>query len=292
MSSATHNQQTGIVLILALLIISAVLGIAVVFSNLIIREIQQARLIDQSVQAYYAAESGGERALYQVRRREGIIDCSLLGTPGSCTVNGVCSNNATVPCINTVPGNLPVTHSWELNISNEMETSVLLSRGQSFQLDLFNPAQSANAGIDAIQISSDVGSLQLLTEFTNLTRVLDIQPATACNEQLPVIKGIIATGAAGAPVSVSAVDGSSLLDECAYSLRLNYLLSNGATHSVITLTAHNRVTGPEPIPSRLIIDAEAISGRSLQRLRVRTPVRPPVSGLYDFVLFSEEQIVK
>src|SRR3989338_872826 len=94
------SQQSGIVLILALLIITAALVASAALGNLIIRGIQQSRLVDQSMQAHYLAESGAERALHQVRQRTALHDCALIGA-GSCSALGYCDGARfeTVPCI-------------------------------------------------------------------------------------------------------------------------------------------------------------------------------------------------
>jgi len=66
--SKLANNQSGIVLILAILLIAAVISTAAIFTSLTIRNLQQSRLVDQAIQAHYIAESGAEHALYQVRR--------------------------------------------------------------------------------------------------------------------------------------------------------------------------------------------------------------------------------
>ena len=145
-----QKQQSGMVIVLAILIIAAVIATAAAFGNLVIREIRQTRLIDQSIQAYYFAESGSERALHQVRKREAIVDCSSLNviTPAVCDpVTSHCSNELDAPCINI--GNLG---TWNTAVSKEREIIITLSEGQTFQVDLFDISQTAESGINRIEV--------------------------------------------------------------------------------------------------------------------------------------------
>lgn len=303
MDSKLHSKQTkqsGMVLVLAILVMGVVLGTAIVFSNLIIREIQQSRLIDQSIQAYYLAESGSERALYQLRQREAVIDCDLVQTGSTCLVTSYCSAPVpanTVPCINDSEGGLNINGSWQLTATNEQETTILLKRGESFQIDLFDPFQSSESNINEVGVYSADSGLTLYGEFVNLTNILNVTNPTVaiCLTQPPVFKDFIEEP----PSQFGSLDGKNILDECSYSFRLNFPFNSPQESSLITFTVYDRVfINPNwesqlvPIPSRLLIDSEAAFGSSFQRIRVRTPIRPPLSGLYDFVLFSEQEIKK
>jgi len=280
-------NQSGVVLLLALLIVSVVLGSAGVLSNLVIRSIQQTRLIDQSMQAFYGAESGAERALYQVRRREAIPDCAVLTSGSVCQANGACSLDPDVACITTTNGTLALGTGWNANATNEMSTEVLLKRGGSFQLDLFNPYQASAANINQVVLDNDVPNLSLYAEFTNVTNILNVGLSN-CQNQPPVFKGFIQT-----PAAIGSLDGKSILAQCSYSFRLNYPLDSSGEQSLITIMVFNQDSDTQlPIPSRLTITTSAVFGKSYQSLTIKTPVRPPVSGLYDFVLFSEQPVVK
>jgi hypothetical protein len=296
----SFKNQSGMVLVLAILIIATVLAAAVIFSNLIIREIQQSRLIDQSMQAYYLAESGAERALYQVRRLEAVKarECGLVGlepTPESiCDDDGYCSDTLqpdTVPCINQNESALTVRAGWKIEADNEQETSILLKKGQSFQIDLFSPAQAFEYEINAIKVDRDRAGLILYGEFTNLSNILRVGEAN-CLNQPAIFRNFLPSD----EFLISSLDGQDIFANCAYSFKLNYSLkSPGGSVEEFTISVYDTTAQPDEqlyIPSRVVIDSQADFGRSRQRVRVKTPIRPPVSGLYDFVLFSEEPIVK
>lgn len=291
-----QQKQSGMVLILAILIIGAVIGTVSLFSNLIIRNIQQSRLIDNSIQAYYLAESGSEKALHQVRRRQGVIDCSDIdGSPTAfCQANGFCSNDNEVPCVSENKGTLAVSNNWKVATSTELATNFLLAPGESFQIDLFNPVKSYLSNVDIVELdSSTFDNMLLLAEFTNITNILDIASQANCISQPPVVKDFISLDISGIPTAIDGIKGVSILEECSYSLRLDYLVdTNSENPEVVIVTVADGTGNQIPIPGRIIIDAEAEFGDSSQRVRVRTPIRPPVSGLLDFVVFSEERIIK
>lgn len=85
MKHITHNR--GVSLLLTLLIMAAILVIAFGVSRLSIGEIKLSRDISRSIIAYYAADAGIERAVYEERIEGGasdIPDCSIeLGNGSS-----------------------------------------------------------------------------------------------------------------------------------------------------------------------------------------------------------------
>lgn len=298
------KQHDGMVIVLAILIIAAVLGTAILFSNLVIREIMQSRLIDQSIQSYYLAESGSERALYQIRKREAVTDCALLpGANPSCQDNGYCLNDLETPCVNLANTIVNDLSSWQVVANPESTTVITLNEGETFQVDLFNPAQSSNSNINKIVLQVNPAPVTLLVgELTNLTRVLDVSGTglTNCSTQLPILKDFIHpdTGVNPPEAVIESFDGANILTTCSYTFKLNYPINNNSDleSTAITINLFNANTDgtsiSQNIPSRLIIKSSATFGNSYQAVTVRTPVRPPVSGLYDFVLFSGGDISK
>lgn len=78
------NQQ-GAALLLTLLILTAVLAIAFGVSGLMLGEIKISQEVPKSLRAYYAAEAGIERSLYDARKGAGASD---IGSPPSCVGSG------------------------------------------------------------------------------------------------------------------------------------------------------------------------------------------------------------
>ena len=299
------------VLILAILIIGSVLATVAVFSNLIISQIRQSRLIDQSIQSYYLAESGAERALYQTRRQEAVRaqDCDIIQSGSVCQSNGFCSATTpsnSVPCINTNEGDLTgLAGQWTVAVSNEQELSIFLDVGESFQVDLFNPYQVSGfePGMESFEITGPPGS-NLAAELSNVTWLVGGTPNCNPNGYTPpqpaITRGNIdikPDGSSTYLVNVYPTD-PSINSNCSYILRIGNTLLPVAAPGQFTLAIFNTAVDVDPvadkldIPSRLIINSQADFGRSHQEVKVKTPIRPPLSGLYDFVVFSEEEIVK
>jgi len=302
------------VLVLAVLIIATVLVTAVIFSNLLLSEIQQSRLIDNSIQAYYLAEGGAERALYQSRRKEAVKaqDCVLIIPGNYCREDdGYCSfstDKNKVACITETSGDLDIRGQWQIEVSNEPETTVFLDVGQSFQLDLFNPYQGGSfvTNVESFQVSSDIDSgATLYGELTNLTWLVGGSLNCPLDNFVPARPAISKEritlypedGYSITPYLTGLPDSPEINPNCSYVLRIGNILEE-AEAGKFTISIYDKAAGINPdedklsIPSRLIIDSQARFGQSLQKVRVRTPMRPPLSGLYDFVLFSEEEIVK
>ncbi len=301
-------------MIMSVLIISAVLGAAATFAAILVSQIQQSRLADQSIQAYYLAESGAERALHQARRRQGIADCcSVIQTNCQTCLEdrGFCGQTSpadTIACITQTKGSLSssLKGDWQVNVSNESESKVNLNPGESFQLDLFNPYYGGNNSeqIGAFSIDSSE-SATIYGELTNLSWLIDSDGTISCPQSFPILnptisRGLVPVGGANNNMTITGLQDTlgsikvSIRPGCSYVLRLsnNWF---GAQALSFTLRVYSDTSGQWeqiPIPSRLVIDSQANYGSSQQKIRVRTPMRPPVSGLYDFVIFSEEKIIK
>jgi len=81
------KKQKGVSLLLTLLIMAGLLSIAFGISKLTLGEIRLSRDIPKSITAYYAAEAGVERALYEKRINDINLDIS------DCPAGGVSLDN-------------------------------------------------------------------------------------------------------------------------------------------------------------------------------------------------------
>lgn len=85
-----NQKQSGIALLLTVIILSIVTLIAVLIANIVIVQLKLAKDIDDSQAAVYAADSGIEWQLYQIKK--GIVVSSpvmLNGAVIETTVTGV-----------------------------------------------------------------------------------------------------------------------------------------------------------------------------------------------------------
>lgn len=77
---------------LVLLILTAVLAVAFGVAGLMLGEIKLSQEVPKSLRAYYAAEAGIERSLYDERKGDGASD---IGSPPDCSGGGaVCLNGS------------------------------------------------------------------------------------------------------------------------------------------------------------------------------------------------------
>jgi len=282
--------QSGFALVMSLAIVATLLIGVVGFSITISQSLQQSRLLDRAVQASYGAESGIERSLFHIRQRGATADCN----GGTCDSDGRCSNNAAQKCFIPALAMAQTGVNFNVTIRSEDATTLSLRPGDSVQVDLFSPLQLDRAGITGISITSDVNNVSLYGQFSNTTNVVGV-PSVSCNDQRTVIRDYIsivdADGVGPFQTTITSLDGTSLLADCSYTFRLSLPLTSVQQTVMITLRAMSGEASV-PIPSRLVVYSVGIAGNAQQQVRVTSPVRPPLSGLYDFVLFSQEEVIK
>ena len=301
------QQPAGIILILVILIIAVVLSAAALFATLVIRDIAQSRLIDQSIQAHYIAESGAEHALYQIRKRQAVVAdaCSAISTSGTSFCNpdtGYCSGaelEGQVSCI-TQGTELPLVSAWGVSAEHELNFRFNLGLGETIQIDLFDPFQRSNpggqlpSGIREIHVRWGDRDHQPDLYQTLLTVLTDQGTEEFDKGELP---GGTCTPLPGQPCNFPVFDVAIPTDPTrSYLLRLRslYFLDEAPGTIEVAVYDQSPVQGGVqlPIPSRLLVSSVGNFGDSEQHIIVQTPTRPPLSGLYDFVLFSEEEVVK
>lgn len=79
------QKECGASLLLAILILIVILSIAFGVSALMLTEIKLSQELPKSLRAYYVAEAGIERSLYDARKGAGAKD---IGSPPDCSEGG------------------------------------------------------------------------------------------------------------------------------------------------------------------------------------------------------------
>lgn len=97
--SALKTNQSGIALLLTLIILSVVVSIAAFIVNVVVAQLKLTRDIDYSQLAIYAADSGVEWQLYQIRKGVSVsppimsngatIDVVVTGTAPDFTIKSL-----------------------------------------------------------------------------------------------------------------------------------------------------------------------------------------------------------
>ncbi|MBU0648702.1 hypothetical protein KJ969_01165 [Patescibacteria group bacterium] len=254
------KDNKGTVLLLALLLMASIVITGVGMGHIIISELQQSILIDNSIIAYYSAESAIESALYQIR---------ALDTPlADLAADGSLENGA----------------AWQLEWSSARpDITVNISQDKTYQLDLFDPDDlSWQPGIEALRFAWE-GPGNLEVAYIGW----EPKPAIAWPEQdYEVVTP---------PIAPPSIVYGALNSFMAYRIRLKAV--DGDIDD-LNITAWSTDVAPPPpgtqvdLPTHITLEATGAFGKARQALSASVPRFNQLSGIFDFVLFSEEEIAK
>lgn len=256
-ASPLYRSYKGTVLLLSLLIMSSVVISSAGLGSLILSSLQQSRTIDNSMIAYYAAESAIEDALYTSRRLETV--------PGDVTGQAITNGAKWTRTVTTLE---PVIYT------SIPENSLM-------EVALFDPDNETNAlNIRTVKIdwsSTCTGACPVLS-----ATLVSWQP------QNPIIWNPNAIEYKfTSPPAVLSVDTVANL----YKLRLR-AEKNSLQDVRIQAFEDDGLTVPANLPGRIRISASGDYVGTKQKITVSIPRRAPLSSVYDFVVFSECSLVK
>jgi Tfp pilus assembly protein PilX len=252
-----HFRQRGSVLLLALLIMTTVIVSSVGLSSLILSSLQQSRVIDNSVVAYYAAESAIEDALFGISQDDDGIPLSDAQTLG----NGA---------------------DWQRGVATaENALYTVLPEDDFIEVALYDPLQPITA--------TDLATVRVwwTDECSGCTAIqaslvgwLPQQVAWDQDASTRTVR------AAWSPSGLALPIASPFR---LYRLRLRALFGDLKN---VDIRVFNDADEPRDIPGRIRIDARGDFLDAQQRISVTLPQREPASGLIDFAIYSECSIVK
>lgn len=256
------NGRSGNVLIYALLIIAAVLSTTIVISNLVQSSLKETRYVASAGAAYYAAESGLEKALYNIRK----ID--FLPKDGDCHVGFDC----------------------ELSVDDKAtaELSLNLKKNDTIQFDLFSledNSLSDNAESMGLTWDGDDTWLEVSLAVWDKGGVIDWQTQSApfVKDDLNVQKYLYSSG----PAINNALSANKN-----YRVRVKALYGEAQNLKIKLSNADNLLGAPLAFPNFLKIKTVGSDHNSTQTIKAEMPRFSPLGGVFDYVLFSEEKIVK
>lgn len=251
-------RERGTVLLMALIIMSGAVISSIGIGVLIQNSIQQSRVLDNSMVAYYAAESGIEEAIYAARRSD--------TTPASVSAATVLDNGATWS--RTVATSESVVYAGNL-----IEDGI-------YEVALYNPDASINAlDIDSVKLTwadSCAGCTVAETSFITW------------NAGSPVIWNPNVTVLRNTWTS----DGVTLSVPDVTKLQRLRITSKGGDISNLQIRAYNASGVQTTVPGRLKIDAIGRFANASQKLTATLPRTVPLSGIFDYVVFTECSLVK
>ncbi len=267
------NRQASTILV-ALLIMSVVLSSALYINVMSLRQMRQSNNTDNSIIAFYVAESGNEQAVYYIRNMED-LDIAELQTGG--VISG--------------PENLVIR-----TVSDELANiNIGLKKDEFYQIDVFDQEDvSLGSDLDTLSIEwdSNCGDDSWIELTINEWEILGGE--IDWSSQDAHIKKCL-FNLSDSPVTIG--DGTICIDfdpENAYQFRFkalycdvsNLILSakNQSGNTLYFKNIYNSTSvGEYPL------DAEEASR---QALTVSLRKTSPLSGLFDYVIFSEKSLIK
>ncbi|MDP2631079.1 MAG: hypothetical protein Q8P56_06790 [Candidatus Uhrbacteria bacterium] len=297
LSKSRHAKQKGSALLISVIIASALLIVGVEVSMFVVSTIRQARSIDQTLVASYAAESGVESALHQIRK-EGrtTLRADTQTSPALYSVDGC---NGSCPTWTFKKGN--GIDPEKFNTSVDTITKSFLGEQEAIDIHLYT--------------TDDAGFTVVTDRMANMV-VSWKSHVCASDSDVPSIE----TTAESWPLTSHIVEWnkSSTLkdfqkaapDALTVTVPLSQLIPSDQTLSTTGITLRVKpffcslreisITFPDKdnaallvgIPNYVRIAPLGTFGSSQKTLTVLAPQKSGVTGIFDFALFSEEMVDK
>lgn len=254
--------KRGAILLLAVLIMSTVVAASVGMSSLILNSLTQTRIIDAAIASYYAAETGIEDGMYAARR--------LDQTPASVST-AVFAGGGTSGA------------KWTRTVTDREDAIYMTLLRDSFvELALYDPVTG--------------------TGTANIGRIdVNMAPATPwtdhCGGSSVLVASVIGwdTSANAANIVQNSYTGGFASFSIPNPAALNRvrLRAQGCDIEGLQVRGYDASTSAlTPLPGRIKIDSRGTYAGVEQRLTATLPRQTPLSGVYDFVIFSECSLVK
>ncbi len=275
--------EEGNVLLLALLVMAGIMTAGLAISAIILNEIRQARNIDFSAVAYYAGESGVEQALYKLRKEDAVLNCPAGA--GVCSESGYCSLGDKEPCLQS-GGNLSNQSSWARTWTDkEWQIYGKIKKDGTLQVDLYDPEGGAAPGVESLKIvwtDTCSGGSRIELSFVTWTP----EGGWVDNREK--------YGYSYDPAypAFSEAKNNKFSGTKIYRARIK-AFNCDITNMTITAWGNDNAEAPQKeIPAMINLNSVGNYSNLRQAIKMTMPRRSPMSGLYDYVLFSECSLVK
>jgi len=273
------KNRSGNIMLLALLMLAGGIVSGIVISVLVVSEVRQAYTLDSSLVAYYMAEGGLEEKLYDIRVEE------------ACAGTGVCDDADYVPCDAGGACDVKVNPAKAI-------TAPLIKEDETFQIDL-RPSDD----IGSISIAWNKKTLEpdLSISFINLPASNDLYVCRP-NDGLPescddgdgdgVCAGLVfesqdfLQGCGGSLFAYAAGESQQL--------RLKALVDDILQLKITPQVSAGNTCNDEPCTFSYYLDvaSRGDSGRVRYEVKTIVPSQVPSYGFPDYVIFSQQEIVK
>jgi len=252
------ENKEGSLLLMSVLVLAGMVTAASSYAVVSMQNIKQSILVDNGIRSFYAAESGVEDALYEIR---------INKTP----VSNLSSS-----------GYLSNASSWERSVEKNVEQEIFDIEKNDFQyIDLFDSDSSLSS------LSSPIKSLKLSwlgdgAEWVNVQISSWSSSGTLNNPSEQSFS------ASSNPAIVNLQDSTSSL----YRIRIKALYADIEDMTVEAYSDFDASGSQVSIPGIVNIYSEGKFSRTSQALRAMAKHRGGLSGQFGYVLFSEEDLVK
>lgn len=253
-----RTSQEGSLLLMSILILSGMITAASSFGVISLSNLRQSILVDNGIRAYYAAESGVEDGLYELRRNETAV--ASLGSSGSLS-NGSTWTRTTAATIQSLARGINENDTWEINLYDpDASLAPLAATVKSLRLGW------TGSGSEWIEVQ--------ITPWT-----------TSGTLGTPTTQ---AFSAASNPATVNLQDATTAL----YRVRIKALYAGVTSMTATAYSGLNLGGSQVNIPGYITMYSTGAYSRANQVVRAQMPHRPPMSGQFGYVLFSEEDLIK
>lgn len=271
------DSRKGSVLLLSLLVMSGVLIVGASLGTISVLNLRQARVIDDAVIAFAAAESGAEQTLYQLRR---------VGA-GSAALNADADHDDSLSVSGVPMGN---GARWSRSLeATETTIFTAIPKDRSYEVVLWDPeTPAAPAGVESLAFSWDdacggTSGLEVLATGWDPGASGGFSPSVAFHGDSPALTFL--------HVDPRVVDNDFAAGQ-AYRVRLRAKTCDIFNLAITAYSADNGGGVQVPIPSRLAVETVGTYATARQAMELKLPRLQPLSGAFDFVIFSQCSLLK
>lgn len=257
-------MKKGSSLLLAIFVVFILAITTFSLAKISLDEFKMSSFVDYSLASFYAAETGMENSLYEVRKN----NTSL----GSFASNEVILNNKSSWKI------IQKDNPTELNFSN-------LKENETIQIDLFDPGSSSiGSSVDALKFSWTGSWLQInWVEWKWNTDHIEWSSSTS-----PLEEKLLSSADCSSQSPCFFTDFSP---NKMYRVRAKALFGL-VSDLKIKACGNDSCLATTTIKGRGVLESEGKFNKSKQRIKTEFSLSSPLSGIWDYVLFSEESLVK
>ncbi len=282
--SHSHTSQNGIALVYVLLIVFLITAIAITISIVVINELRLTRTASDATLAYYAAESGIERGLYMVKQ---------LRADGTETLQSA------VTVIQGLSGSLTNNTRYDNNESSAQSAIIqnqFIAEDRFVQADYYDFEDPLDNIPPANQITQSLVVSNAGNDPFSWAEVSWVAwDANGTLGESASARKIIGPTDLANGWTIPNLDTFDSIDPRGYRIRIKALFGD---LSSITVTPYDQPNGAAgggaivDLPSLLQIKSVGQKSSFKQALTATIPWKIPLYGLYDYVLFSEGELLK